>query len=107
MTAYRYVRLGQLPSTQRNGRWIIRRADVDAPAPRASQRRGAGRGAGRRRRPALCASGWLGACWPATKPAPGSVVERALSTGYTPAELYLQLLAPALRTIGEGWQQGS
>jgi len=35
-----------------------------------------------------------------------SIVERAISTGYTPPQIYLDLLAPCLRRVGERWSDG-
>ena len=53
MTAYRYVRLGQLPSTQRGGVWTIKRADLRPFAPRRRPPRSPPRAGGA---PTRCAS---------------------------------------------------
>ncbi len=109
MTAYRYVRLGQLPSTQRNGLWSIRRADLEVfgqasashgdpaqPSPASGRRR---TGVVRDRLVGCLVAGDEASAW--------TVVERALAAGYSPTEVYLDLLAPALRGIGQGWQEGT
>ena len=105
MTAYRYVRLGQLPSVRRNGRWVVTRADVDAVRRDLSSRRQPAAGAGRRR-PSLLRDR-LGRCLlRGDEPGAWMVVERALATGYTPSELYVQLLGPALCAVGDKWEAG-
>lgn len=102
MTAYRYVRLGELPATRRAGRWTVQRSAIDA------WRRGhaaPATGAGRRRPTVL--RDRLSRCLLAgDEPGAWSVVERALTTGYSPSQLYLDLLAPTLRDVGERWASG-
>ena len=106
MTAYRYVRLGQLPSTQRNGR-------VEHPAVRP---RGVRAASARRRparpttaagaAPAWCATAWWAACGGRR----GQRVDGGRAGArrrLLPHEVYLDLLAPALRGIGQGWQEGT
>ena len=34
------------------------------------------------------------------------MVEAALASGMEPADIHLELLAPALRSIGDGWEAG-
>jgi excisionase family DNA binding protein len=105
MTAYRYVRLGQLPSSQRNGRWVIKRADVDALRRDLSSRDRPSGGAGRRR-PSVLRERLARCLLRGDESGAWVVMERALTTGYTPAELYLQLLGPALRGVGDKWEDG-
>jgi len=102
MTAYRYVRQGRLPAERQGAAWRIRPADVKA------LRRSSGAKA--RRGPArvkadqqslerrLLAGDVTGAWW---------LVESHLSGGLDPAGVLLQLVAPALRSIGERWADGS
>lgn len=107
MTVYRYVRTGRLPAEWRDGRWHIRPEDLDlVTRPRAvADRRstaGADRGtrslsgaADRMLQRLLCgdsSGAWL-------------IVENALLAG-TPQEVYLQVLAPCLRAVGEQWERG-
>jgi excisionase family DNA binding protein len=115
MTAYRYVRTGQLIAARRAGRWTVDRGDLAAfesdrstPPPR-GRRRAADDGAadhwgtGRRRYRArllerLLAGDEAGA-W--------RVVESALVTRMRPDRVHLDLLAPCLREIGDRWAAGS
>lgn len=106
MTAYRYVRLGVLPAEKAGGSWRVREADVtafgagtkfptatDEPTP-----------SGRRRAPwserleARLTAGDGRGSW--------SVVEAALAAGATVDEVYLDVIAPALRRIGQRWADG-
>jgi excisionase family DNA binding protein len=99
MTAYRYVRLGLLPAEKVGATWRVATADV------ASMRAGPPRTGGRRQRAPwgdrlrsrLLAGDEAGA-W--------GVVEGALTAGADPAEIHLDVLAPALRGIGELWERG-
>jgi excisionase family DNA binding protein len=102
MTAYRYVRLGLLPATKVGASWRVATADLD--------RMAAGDGPGSKGRgrqdPApwaerlerrLSAGDEVGA-W--------GVVEAALAAGADARSVYLDLLAPALRAIGDAWAEG-
>ena len=82
MTAYRYVRHGQLQATKQRGTWRVARADLDAlVADAAGASAGDGTGA-----------------W--------GVIEAALAAGTELDEVYLQVLSPAMASIGERWQRG-
>lgn len=95
MTAYKYVRHGRLAAAKVGSEWRVRSADLEAfltgpvsgPAPWAD-----------RLEARLLAGDHAGA-W--------GVVEAAMSSGLDPAAIYVRLLAPALRDIGEGWAQGT
>ena len=96
MTAYKYVRHGRLGATKVGSEWRVRLEDVEAflagpssggPAPWAD-----------RLEARLIAGDHAGA-W--------GVIESAMSSGLDPCAVYVRLLAPALRDIGEGWAQGS
>lgn len=101
MTAYRYVRTGVLPAERRSGRWLVRAEDLKRLKHQSSQavRRSGGSLRGRRERLAgrLMAGDGTG-CW--------AIVESALSGGASPADIYLQLLSPALAQIGKEWAAG-
>ncbi|MGB8861524.1 MAG: B12-binding domain-containing protein [Ilumatobacteraceae bacterium] len=100
MTAYRYVRLGLLPATKLGGIWQVAVADLDAfraeAAPAVAR--------GRRRAPwaerleARLVAGDARGAW--------GVVEAALAAGTEIEEVYLDLLSPAMRSIGERWRNG-
>lgn len=98
MTVYRYVRIGRLPAERRHGRWQIDPAHVD------SLTSGSARSVGRAGlTPAVdrlvdrLVSGDGPGAW--------SIVETALLSG-TPTDVHVELLGPALRSVGEGWQEG-
>lgn len=99
MTAYRYVRLGVLPATKAGGTWHVRRADID------ELRAGGPSQPGKRRRAPwaerlearLVAGDGRGA-W--------GVVEAALAAGTEVDEVYLDVIAPALSSIGNRWEAG-
>lgn len=99
MTAYRYVRLGQLPAEKVGATWRVEVADLEA------MRAGPSRTGGRRHkapwadrlRARLLAGDEAGA-W--------GVVEAALTAGTDPAEIHLDVLAPAMRAVGDLWERG-
>ncbi len=99
MTAYRYVRTGRLPATRDGGQWRVDPSDVErfrrassSPRPRGS------RGRAPERLEQRLLAGDVAGAW--------SVVETALVSGATPAEVHLDVLTPALRSIGERWAGG-
>lgn len=100
MTAYRYVRLGQVEATKINGEWRVARAALD------SFRSGHAEAGPARSRPApwserlevrLLAGDATGA-W--------GVVESAMAGGLAVGDVYTDVLAPALRRIGDRWAAG-
>ena len=101
MTVYRYVRLGQLPAEQRQGRWMVHAADADRllsmpPAP--PGRRGSD---WPRLRSLLCPrmlAGDLEGSW--------GLIQRAVAHGATPSDVYVKVLGPVLEDIGRGWADG-
>jgi excisionase family DNA binding protein len=101
MTAYRYVRTGRLPATREGGEWRIRRADVERfvhpPAPRPGRARGVP--ATRRQLVDRLVAGDEPGAW--------ALIEEALVGGLEPVAVHLDLLAPALRAVGDGWADGS
>ena len=100
MTAYRYVRTGRLPAAREGIEWRVDPADVDRLllAPPTPVRRGSRTAARGRLEQQLIAGDAVGV-W--------SIVERTLAAGATPAEIHLDLLIPALRSIGERWSAGT
>lgn len=106
MTVYRYVRTGRLPAEWRDGRWHVRPVDLE-PLERPGTSGGAVRRA-RRTRPSSLAgatermldrllAGDAAGAW--------LVAESALLAG-RPQDVYLQILAPCLKLIGDGWESG-
>lgn len=102
MTAYRYVRTGQLPARREGGEWRVRREDLGdftrpAAAPRGTRGRPRWSQHAHRLRDRLVNGDEAGA-W--------QVLERALVGGADPPELYVRVLGPALHEVGDGWADG-
>jgi excisionase family DNA binding protein len=101
MTAYRYVRIGTLPAIKVGGEWRVRPADLTRLDTKAGDP-GPGGLSWPRYRTQLegrLLSGDEAGAW--------LVVERALASGAETRDLHLQLIAPVLRSIGEGWAAGA
>lgn len=115
MTVYRYVRTGRLPAERRDGRWHVRPDDLarlaaqsEADAGSKSSRRPeqGQRETGRGARSLLGATprmvdrllaGDASGAW--------LIVENALLAG-RPQDVYLGIVGPSLRTIGDQWESG-
>ena len=108
MTAYRYVRLGLLPATKVGGTWQVTHSDLEAYRAAATVAPSVGRdradGSARSRAPwaarmesRLVAGDTRGA-W--------GVVEAALSGGTEIDEIYLDVISPAMQSIGARWAAG-
>jgi excisionase family DNA binding protein len=98
MTMYRYVRLGLLPARKVGGSWRVTVADLDefvAPS-QAPVEKGHAPWADRLESRMVAGDG--NGAW--------AVVEAALSSGTTPARIYVDVLAPALASVGERWASG-
>ena len=99
MTVYRYVRMGKLAATKHNGQWQVDPADLAAltvgsdPAKRTGSRAKAAAQLESRMLAADEAGAW-------------AVVSSALTSGAAPADIHLQMLIPAMRSIGERWADG-
>jgi excisionase family DNA binding protein len=101
MTAYRYVRLGLLPAEKVGGTWRVEVSDLDRMKQAGVETRERGHHLpapwAARLENRLRAGDELGA-W--------GVVEAALSSGTEPIGVYLDVIGPALRGIGDGWEGG-
>lgn len=103
MTAYRYVRTGRLDAVKVGGEWRVSLTDLETFSTQASAP--AGERAGRiarvdyhqRLEDRLLVGDENGA-W--------TIIESALASGTEPREIYLEVLAPALRHIGDEWAAG-
>lgn len=98
MTAYRYVRLGQLPARKESGTWRVSVSDLEAFRGPATSPPGRGEAPWSERLRARMVAGDVAGAW--------GVVEAALTAGTEPARIYTEVLAPALTAIGEGWAEG-
>jgi len=109
MTAYRYVRLGVMEASKSGGVWQVQRSALDRfreDSETAAATVGpSGKGGARNRR----------APWSArlesrliAGDAPGSwsVIEAALAAGAELDEIYLEVLTPAMVSIGDRWAAG-
>jgi excisionase family DNA binding protein len=97
MTVYRYVRTGQLPAVREGAKWSVDAADLELakvqhPSSPQKPRQTAERTS--RLFDRLSAGDGAGA-W--------TIIEGAMASGSDPATIYLEVLAPALRAIGDGW----
>ncbi len=109
MTAYRYVRLGVMEASKSGGIWQVQRSALDrfrAEATEAAAATGpSGKGGPRNRKApwsarleARLVAGDAPGCW--------SVVEAAMTAGAELDEIYLDVLTPAMVSIGERWAKG-
>jgi excisionase family DNA binding protein len=98
MTAYKYVRQGQLPAEKVGAVWHVQRADLDRFREGAATVTSRGDAPWSERLEArLLASDQSGA-W--------QVIESALASGVEPAGVYTEIIGPALRRIGTRWAAG-
>jgi excisionase family DNA binding protein len=98
MTVYRYVRTGKLPATRVGGGWQVDPNDLARMKP-AGHRDPAAR--------SVATAAQLEARLLAgDEPGAWSVLEAALASERTPSEALLQLVAPALESIGNRWHVG-
>src|SRR4249920_790987 len=93
MTAYRYVRTGNLPAEKAGVHWVVDPADVERmrSAPATRRPRGSVRAEGPAKLAARMVEGDEAGAW--------GIVENALTSTLDPQEVYLELLAPALELI--------
>ncbi len=99
MTAYRYVRLGTLQAHKSGNVWRVRREDLDtfrAAVPAVGVARPPAPWAERLESRLLAGDG--GGAW--------GVVEAALASGGDPRSIYLDVITPAMVSIGERWEKG-
>jgi excisionase family DNA binding protein len=99
MTAYRYVRLGTLQAHKSGNVWRVRRDDLDsfrAAVPAAGVARPPAPWAERLESRLLAGDG--GGAW--------GVVEAALASGGDPRSIYLDVITPAMVSIGARWERG-
>ena len=117
MTVYRYVRTGRLPARRAGQEWLVDPADLDLVRPETAGTTGPGGSAG-----ATGATGATGAGRPARmdrvpllrarmvagdEAGAWRIVEDALASGQQAAGIYLDLLVPVLRSVGDGWAEGT
>lgn len=99
MTAYRYVRLGQLEARKVGGTWQVAETDLEVFQARPTAVAGDRQSApwAQRLEHRLVAGDAKGA-W--------GVMEAAMSGGSDVEEIYLDVVSPAMASIGERWSRG-
>jgi MerR family transcriptional regulator, light-induced transcriptional regulator len=100
MTAYRYVRTGRLPARREGVQWMVDPAELTKM--RSPERATRGSGTVRSEGPSKLAARMVAG----DEPGAWGVVEAALASGVEAADVYLDLLVPALEVVGEGWAVG-
>ena len=106
MTAYRYVRLGLLGASKEGASWKVPASEVARlQMERLPDDRGR-RPGGRAGEPAPWAARLESRLRAGDERGSWGVVEAALASGTDPGEVYMELLAPALRGIGDAWSNG-
>ena len=100
MTAYRYVRTGRLLARREGVQWMVDPAELAKMRSPERMTRGHGtvRAEGPAKLVARMVAGDEAGAW--------GVVEAALASGVEAADVYLDLLVPALEVVGEGWATG-
>lgn len=101
MTAYRYVRTGRLPATSVRGVWQVDPDDVRALV---AGRTGSGRVRGGSRLQA--ARRFEQRLIEGDGPGAFAVCAEAIGSWATPADVYVDLVVPAMRSIGDRWSEG-
>ena len=104
MTVYRRVRLGILPALKVDGIWWVDPVDLE-------QAKAAQPARGRRRidgaiRPAIWRDRLRGRMIDGDLAGSWQVVEAAMASGLTPADIYVDVLTPTLHAIGASWESG-
>ena len=108
MTAYRYVRLGLIEAAKVGSAWQVPRSEVDRllVARKAGDAGEAGPRGGRAGEPAPWSQRLEARLRAGDVQGSWGVVAAALAAGVEPDEVYLELISPAMRNIGEAWAVG-
>lgn len=106
MTVYRYVRTGRLEARQQGSQWLVREEEFErfknsSATSRIGRRASSveSRRSSVERLSARLIAGDEAGSW--------GIAEEAQVSGATAKEIYLELFAPAMRTIGEKWAEGA
>lgn len=107
MTAYRWVRRGELPAFKAGGRLRVRRTELTAYVDARQIQTGLlPSGTTSRRDWANHVDRLVDGLMDGDAPACNALVRTIISDGATAGEIYTQLLTPSLHRIGELWQRG-
>ncbi len=96
MTAYRYVRLGRLPATKAGNAWVVDEGDLDDFVTGVAEGRSREDWTAEFER--LLVLGDPTAAW--------SLIEQALGSSFTPDQVLVEMVLPAMRSIGDRWALG-
>ena len=100
MTAYRYVRTGRLPAERDGAHWLVDPIELERLAAQPSPRpRGHARAAAPARLAARLVAGDEAGAW--------AIVESTLASGADADDVLVDVVAAAMRDIGDGWAAGS
>ena len=100
MTAYRYVRTGRLPAERDGVHWLIDPIELERLAAQPSPRpRGQARAVAPARLAARLVAGDEAGAW--------AIVESTLASGADPDDVLVDVIAAAMRNIGDGWAAGT
>lgn len=105
MTVYRYVRLGVLPASRAGRAWVVRQEDLDELV--AARHADGSDGEAGGRRSVDWAARFQARLLAGDRRGARNVVDAALAAGAGPDEVELDVIAPALRAIGECWAAGT
>jgi excisionase family DNA binding protein len=109
MTAYRYVRLGVMEASKSGGVWQVQRSALTQfreNAEAAAATTGPSGKGGARNRKAPWSSRLESRLIAGDAPGSWSVVEAAMAAGAELDEIYIDVLTPAMVSIGERWAAG-
>jgi MerR family transcriptional regulator, light-induced transcriptional regulator len=109
MTAYRYVRLGVMDAAKSGGVWQVQRSALERfrkQAAEASTSTGSSGKGGARNRKAPWSARLESRLVAGDAPGSWSVIEAAMTAGAELDEIYLDVLTPAMVSIGERWAAG-
>lgn len=99
MTAYRYVRTGRLPASKVGSEWQVATRDLDTFVTGVDRPRvRSGRAPHAERLEDRLLAGDEAGAW--------TVIDNALAGGLSPEQVHLELLGPALGSVGERWANG-
>jgi excisionase family DNA binding protein len=102
MTAYRYVRTGRLDATRHGGQWVVPKSAIGSlRAPAAPGRKRLGAPTQRHYTAELAELLITG-----DEPEAWRLAQRALASAYSPEQLYVEVLAPAMGAVGDAWAHG-
>jgi excisionase family DNA binding protein len=105
MTVYRWVRLGRLPAQKVDGGWVVDPTDLERA--RSNTRAPGRRAAGGPERTATWRSRLENRMLTGDVAGSWGVVEAAMAAGLEPRDVYVEVVGPILRDIGDAWRSGS